>query len=114
MTKIEDLLSNAETLEIKKFCDNKLMSGAVKKVLLAGIYNNGTMARLLEADFKRNFALNLVFDGRGQEIHQDNALLGQRLRACAEGLRFLENGFTHLESLNVEEEIPELEKNKAR
>jgi len=112
--KIENLLTELEKNKLALFSEDKVMFDAVKKVLLAGIYSNGTIKKGEELDTNVNFALSLLLTPNGQEVHQDNELLGARLRASVEGLRFLEVGFKTLESLGVKEVKSEKNKNPAR
>jgi len=92
-------LSEAEKSAIKTFCENKAMFNAVKKVLLAGIYINGTLKPDVEPDTMRNWALQMPL---GAE-HFTDEQLGSNLRASAEGLNFVEAGFSMLEKIKVEE-----------
>lgn len=100
---IDKILNPVEQIEMEKFANNRVMFEAVRKVLLAGVYFNGTLRKEENADPTQNFALSLAFlsaqkDGTTQQLHPHytNEQLGEDLRACAEGIRMVERGFTNL------------------
>jgi hypothetical protein len=112
--KIEEILTDYEKKEIQKFLQNKPMANAVKKVLLAEIYSAGTLNQDEIYDYRRNFVLSLVMDEQGRRYDQDNSRLGERVRACIEGIAFLDGGFKKLETFNIQEVEEKTEENPAR
>lgn len=89
-----DYLNDAEKQQIMAFVSNELMSKAVKKVLLAGIYQQGVAGEKKE----ENWAYSIVRGAKSDEQ------IGQEVRAAAQGLSFLANAFEKL--LEYKEEPP--------
>ena len=83
------------------------MVEAVRKVLLASIYENGTLRAGKKAEPLKNAALSLVFKVFNGEATFTDTELGQDLRALAYGVRFLEAGFTELAKIKQKEEKEE-------
>jgi len=107
---LEDIISDREKKEIQKFIGNPIMRNAVEKVLLASIYSAGTLKEGESYDFGRNFAFSLVMDGTGARYDIDDKKLGEKLRACIEGISFLATGFQELDKFK---EIKEEKKPKS-
>ena len=104
-----DYLSDNEKKQIETFIQNETMREAVKKVLLAGLYDNGVMKPGKPAQATRNHAFGLV----SQSPDIENEILGQDLRAVWQGLCLVENGFNKLSEFSVKVE-PKSTKNNAR
>lgn len=85
-------LSDIEHERIVSFYNDAVMREAVRKVILAGVYNNGVLKPGEPADPTKNFALSLAF-AKGDYSNED---LGADLRAVAEGIRAVEQGFNEL------------------
>lgn len=109
-TKFDDVLSDTEKLAIQMFVDNEVQVRAVKKILLFGIYNNGTLKKDLTPDPLQNFAFRLV--SRGMNL--TNEVLGQQNRAEWEGINALENAFNELLQFKKNDERSEPKGNPAR
>lgn len=107
-----DFLNTIEKSEIEKFLENTTLKEAVKKVLLSGIYFNGTLKEGEKANATRNFALALASVGISQGITDE--VLGQDIRARAVGIGLLEDAFSQLETLKKVEVVKEKVKNPAR
>lgn len=93
--KIDDLktvLSEKEQAKLTKFADDELMMNAVKKVLLFGMYYNGTLKEGQKPEPTKNFLLGLMSQVRSVPDEH----LGQVLRGQMEGLTILENGYLDL------------------
>lgn len=84
-------LSDIEREKIALFNEDSILREAVKKVLLKGIYENGTLRAGKPADPLQNFALAIAFDPQ-----YSNEQLGADLRASASGISLLEQGFKKL------------------
>jgi hypothetical protein len=109
---MEDYLSDEEMALIDQFVKNNKMCEAVRKVLLAGIYYNGTLEKGQRAIPTKNFALGLYFSTKGDI---SNEMIGQDLRACAEGITVVENAFNKLIGMAIKEkEETGAESNPAR
>lgn len=104
-----DFLNDQETAAVQLFYQSSVMREAVRKVLLAGAYENGTLQAGKEANATTNFALSLV--AQGETI--SNEQLGADLRASWEGIRLVENAFNKMGEIKKVE--PEKKKpNQAR
>lgn len=103
-----DYLNEVEKDSLKRFNSDIIMKHAVKKVLLSGLYNTGT----LEAG-KAPVMSNWVFDLTKFHPTQSNEVWGANLRASVAGLTFLESSFKALEEFK-EEPVAEKKKNPAR
>jgi hypothetical protein len=103
------MLNDKEKSEIEKFCANETLKEAVRKVLLAGIYENGVLKEGQKADPSKNFALYEAFmSTNGAPI--TDAELGQVIRAKAWGIKAVEMAFAELD--NIKLQVPAPVKNK--
>ena len=97
-----EYLSDIEKAKIAVFNEDTVLYNAVKKVLLESIYNNGVLRKDCPPDPSKNAAMGLArISGQvlqtGQVIpFYTNEQLGEDLRAMAEGVNLLEQGFTQL------------------
>ena len=107
---IDTILTDSEKDQMRAFMDNKLMVQVVKKVMLSGIYFNGTLREGEEADPTRNFALSTAFQNNGTLTNEQ---IGQDLRACAEAIRLVESGFKGLEGYKTQTKPKEPTLNRA-
>lgn len=89
-------LNDVEKEAIMSFNSNQTLKGAVKKILLSYIYNQGTLVEGEPADWRKNFMLKVVSDHVQGGI-SDNNLIGQDLRAIFEACNLLESGFGEIE-----------------
>lgn len=90
-------LNEKEVAEVEKFCDNPIQKEAVRKVLLAGIYYNGTLKQGEKADPTRNFALFGAFDPT-----TPSEQLGENVKAAAQAIAVVENSFNELNAYRSE------------
>ncbi len=88
------------------------MREAVRKVLLAGIYNQGVLKPGYPAEVASNFALALVFNNAKGEI--SNELLGQDLKASAMGIRLVDTAFKRMAGMLPEDSEKKKVINQAR
>jgi len=93
---VNDFLSNAEQERIAYFNSDPILVNAVRKVMLAEIYKNGTLRPDIAPDPLKNGALGLVFQGLHGQQKYTNEELGEDLRAFAQGVNLLESGFQRL------------------
>jgi hypothetical protein len=109
MAKIEDILNDKEKKQIQNFLANTNMKEAVKKILLASIYSNGTIKPGEDPDYLRNHFLGLLLEPRtGQEYNLTNEQLGAKFRARIEAVILLDDGFKQLDKFEIINiEIPE-------
>lgn len=110
---IDDVLSDFEKEMIKQFMDNQPMCEAVKKVLLAGAYYQGTIAKGEPVNTTYNAALSLVASAWANGSI-DDAALGSDLKALWAGLNNIEAGFSNMANYRTEEEKVAQKENPAR
>jgi len=82
-----DYLNEIEKAEVQKFIDNPTLYQAVKKVLLAEVYYNGTLHPGEVPVTTKNFALGKAFDSKA-----NNEEIGQHFRGVVDAISLLENG----------------------
>ena len=107
------ILDDREVSEVQKFLKSKTMLQAVKKVLLAGLFDNGTIKPGEDVDFTRNFAIQQAMFAIQANPEVSDADLGQNLRANVAALRLIDLGFQELSKYAPTETTAE-EKNPAR
>lgn len=98
-------LSDHEKQSIEAFCNNKVMFNAVKKVLLSGIYEEGTLKEDEKPEPIRNAAFYLAQLSIQNPIPDE--ILGQHIRGMFAGANALEVGFNKLESFKQVKKVKE-------
>lgn len=106
---LDSVLDEQEQTQIKRFIENDKMKEAVRKALLAGLYEQGTLKKYKPADSLSNVAFGLLFEGD----NPSNEKLGSKVRALWEGIRNIENAFEFMENYKSEEEKRSDNKNPA-
>ena len=91
---LNSILDEQEQTYIKEFCQNERMVEAIRKVMLAGLYEQGVLKKHKKADSLSNIALALVAN-RGDI---SNEQLGEDLRAFWQGLNYLELAFENIKA----------------
>lgn len=94
---MEQFLTDIQKAKIETFCADKEMMEAVRKVLLAGIYEHGTVQKDYTPNPLVNGAFSLVALAPNNPIPDE--ILGQQLRAQWSGINALKNAFDKLESI---------------
>lgn len=107
---VDSLLNDIEKDAVTTFVNNPTMLGAVRKVLLAGLYHNGTLLGGSPAEPARNFALSLAFNNPDAS----DAALGADLRANAKAIILLQVALGQLEKYKPVDFTPENKENPAR
>lgn len=100
----EFYLSDIELQKIDILVKDPVSMRALRKVLLAGIYLNGTLQKGIEPNPMKNWALSF---GNFQSDVVSDEILGQNVRAYSWGIYALETAFKKLEELKVE--VPDKE-----
>lgn len=109
---MENQLTELEIAKIELFNKDPEMVSAVRKVLLAGLYSHGVVARGFEPNPLLNGAYSLVSLSLDNPIPDE--LIGQNLRAQWAGINSLKNAFDSLEKIkSKKEESPESPYNEA-
>jgi hypothetical protein len=113
---MKDILNEKEKNAIRKLIDNKVLMGALKKVLLSNIYYNGTLKKGEDPEPRRNFILTLLYSDASlaTDFNMSDERLGQKARASIEAIRLLEQGFAELENLKEIKAEEKEEENPAR
>lgn len=101
-------LSDIEKEALASFAMNKILVNAVEKVILSGVYFNGTLKAGEAADPERNFALSFQSDTI------TNEKLGENLRGAIEGIRLVYLGMNKLRAFAPEPKTKKEGKNPAR
>lgn len=107
----DKILNDIEKDALTTFVDNPTMVEAVRKVLLAGIYFNGTLRKGEPADPTINFALGFVSNGDGKRSNEE---IGADIRAAWEGIRLLEVALSNIAKYKKEAIKTTTTKNPAR
>ena len=89
----ESVLSPVEISKIELLAQDEVMLQALKKVLLFGVYYNGTMKKGEAPNSLMNFALRI-----DEHNILTDAQVGAILRAKTEGVATVEGGFNVIES----------------
>jgi hypothetical protein len=107
---IDGFLDDQEREYLRQFYENEVMREALRKVLLAGIYQNGTLRKGKAGNPLFNGAFGLV-SNKGEF---SNEQLGADIRAAWEGVSALENAFNQISKYVPEKEPERPTKNPAR
>lgn len=101
-------LNDNEKAAIQVFYESDVMREAVKKVLLANLYE-ATLEPGKGTDPLKNLALVFV----SQNLEAEDAKIGANLRALYHGINALEIGFNRLKDIKGVKPEPEPEENPA-
>ena len=102
-----DVLTEVEIAKIENFCKDEVLVGAVRKVLLQGLYVQGTVQKGFDVDPLQNGAFSLASIAVNNPI--PDAEIGAGVRAQWAGMNFLKNAFDSLnliKTVKEEEESP--------
>lgn len=94
---LDTILDTTEKEKIALFMADDITREAVKKVLLAGLYQNGVLKAGKPINPLLNGAMGLFFAHQGDPA-VTNEMLGADLRAIAEGVSTIENGFNEMKT----------------
>ncbi|MFA5300401.1 MAG: hypothetical protein WC389_19625 [Lutibacter sp.] len=109
---INDYLNEIEKNELAKFVENRVQFEAVKKVVLACIYFDGTIQKEGIPNPLKNFLLAIAAGSMGTLTREQ---LGEKVEASLAGVQLLESGFKELEKFSKKQDAPKVnEKNPAR
>lgn len=100
---LDHVLSDVEKDLLITFMAKPVLVEAVKKVVLASVYFNGTLRKDEPADPARNAALSLAFNSLAAVSNEN---LGADIRALTEGVRLVETGFSKLDKFKSEAPKP--------
>ena len=94
-----DNLSDLEKLKLKAFISDEVAVQALKKVLLADMYNVGVVKKEENLEPRKNWVYGIIMNEFGQDYNIKNEDIGAKVRAVVEGTRALELAFKELEKL---------------
>lgn len=114
MKKFNNILSEREEIELRKLAENEITIGAIKKILLYGVYYNGIMEKGKNPNTSQNFATQAALFAIQSNPKINNEDLGRELRANVSAIRMLELGFKELEGFKTEDKKTIDKKNQAR
>ncbi len=97
---MQDQLTRLEISKIEAFNKDKVMSEAVRKVLLAGIYSHGVVEKGLPHNPLINGAFALVSLAGENPIPDEQ--LGAHIRGTWFGINALENAYKKLQDIRSE------------
>jgi hypothetical protein len=107
---VKEILSDKEQNALARLADDEVTLGAIKKVLLFGIYYNGTAKGAKQGiNPLMNFAMQIDVNNV-----MTNEQLGLVVRAKTEALVTVEVGIRELEQFKVVTDSKEIKKNPAR
>ena len=101
-----DSLTNFEKEKIYVFNKDEVMVEAVRKVILASVYSNGTLRKDLKTEPLKNAAIGLASMALNGRAVVSNEQLGEDLRAFTQGVFLLEGGFNELTKIIKKEKEP--------
>ena len=95
-----EVLTDVEKTKIENFCKDEELLSAVRKVLLGGIYTQGTIQKGVEIDPMVNGAFSLASYSISNPI--PDAELGSHIKAMWAGVNYLKNALDVLHLIKVE------------
>ena len=108
------MINEQEEIEIRKFLSNKIAYNAIKKVLLAPIYEGVLKPKEEVGDPLKNFALNRASNAIQTNPGITDKMLGEDVRANTTACRLIELGFQKLDEYQDVEKPPKDKGNPAR
>ncbi len=106
-----DELNQIEKEKIVIFNADEVLCNAVRKVLLASFYTNGTLRKEFKPNPLRNGALGLAMMAVGGTAVLSNETLGEDIRGIAQAINLMEVGFQELAKIKNKEPSGEPEVN---
>lgn len=91
---LDGFLNDLEKTKLEQFNLDPVMKNAVRKVLLAGLYENGTLKKGAPTDPLINPVLAIVQNAKAGKLSKEQ--IGQEVSAYLEGVLALELAFTDI------------------
>ena len=101
---MKDILTDDEVVKIETFCNDAVMYNAVRKVILQGIYEHGTVQKGQTPDPLKNGAFALASTAMENPITDE--LLGQHIRGMWAGVNAMHNAFKELNNIKSDKKEP--------
>ena len=96
----DNILNEIEKNELSKFAENPVMLNAVKKILLRGVYFDGTLKAGEKPEPLKNFLLSII--SKSMDIAQSDEKIANDLKAICMGIQVVEFTFKELEKFKKE------------
>ncbi len=109
---IKTILNDIELAEVQQLADNPTALEAIKKIVLLGVYFNGTLKAGEAANPTMNAALALA--ANAVKIGATNEQVGGDLRAFWEGVQLVQAGFDKIAEFKSPKEAPSTKDNPGR
>jgi hypothetical protein len=93
----DSFLTEAEKVKLENLCNDEVAFNALKKVLLQGIYTQGTIQKGYEVDPLVNGAFSLVQFSTQNPIPDEE--IGKHLKSMWAGVNYLKNSLDSLENI---------------
>lgn len=108
------ILNEIEKDKISAFCQDPVLFHAVKKYVLAVVYQQGTFEKGKPFNGTVNYALQFAAQGIDKnQMPRTDEELGQNLRALTYATSLVESGFKELKEMQKVELLEEKDKNPA-
>ena len=107
----DNILNEIEKNELAKLAENPTMMGAIKKVLLRGVYFDGTLRRGEKPEPLKNFLLSIVSSAMEKD---DDKKIASTIRAASMGIQVVEFTFNELNKFKKQEGVAGEKENPAR
>lgn len=113
MEYLDEVLSATEKAAVERANEDEILMQALEKVLLAGLYDNGSLQAGFRANPTRNFALTTLIASisQGKEINFD--AVGRDVWGSAMGVYLVSNAFKELRKLKKVDVKNETKENRA-
>ena len=96
----KNYLSERETIELTKLVENPVCLEAMKKILLAPVYDQGVL-KGSDAEPTKNFALQKAMSAIQSNPSIDDKALGEDVRANTQAIRLVELGIEELNNFKT-------------
>ncbi len=96
---MQKFLTEIEIEKIENMCKDEVLVGAIKKVLLQGVYSQGVIQKGFEHDPLTNAAFNLASLSVTNPIPDEE--LGANIRGMWAGVNYIKNAFDSLLSIKA-------------
>lgn len=107
---VRDILTEQELAKAQQFAEDAVMQETVRKVLLLGLYENGTLKQGKPVEPSMNVALQIV----AQRPDATNEDIGADIRALWEGISQIQVGLRKFDLFKTVTPVAEKKTNKAR
>ena len=111
---VSSFLSDLEKVHLQKFADDESMKAVVKKILLGGAYENGTLKAGKDPNPAYNCAFGYIQFADTNNVEVSDQQVGANIRALYEGLKSVEYAFKIIDEFKSPEEPGEKPRNEAR